>query len=276
MNRNTILFQSARASLLLPATALLLSLAAAPAAARSPCDFMAGQARRECSRAEVAERTEQNREAAAQARAARQETYAASRASENAARAQVQAERDEALAVKRKADAEEIAARRKADALAIAAMPAANDVSRTKLEKIVETDSKGWAFNQFDHGSIHDVRVAEGSEKSGSMTLRGVYTYNGGSAGWVLAKMEGGKFSCVQFWDAKGGCRAMKTPEQGAQARALMGAAVNSLASGASQGGGGGAGCDRFTGEGCTRSQINGINDDRTTAWVQKQISEGH
>jgi hypothetical protein len=275
MNRKPGFSLSAGVSLLLSATAFSLSFAAGPAAARGPCDFMTGQERRECVRAEVLERTEQNREAAAQARAARQETYAATRANQNAARAQVQAERDEALAEKRKADAEEMAARRKAELAAIAAMPAAHDASRIKLEKIVETDSRGWAFNHFDQGTIHDVRVAEGSEKSGSMTLRGVYTYNGGSAGWVLAKIEGGKFSCVQFWDARGGCRAMKTPEQGAQARALVGAAVNSLASGGS-GGGGGVGCDRSNGEGCSRGQIDSINNDRANAWMQKQMNAGH
>ncbi len=93
--------------------------------------------------------------------------------------------------------------------------PSAGPLLTKKLEGFVRTDAQGWAFNRFDEGSITNVKVIDGSVKSGQYTLRGEYTYNGGAGGWVLAQMVGPKLGCIQFHDAIIGCRALRTPEQG-------------------------------------------------------------
>lgn len=93
--------------------------------------------------------------------------------------------------------------------------PAAGPALTKKLEGFVRTDSLGWAFNRYDAGSVTNVKIVEGTLKSGNYTLRGEYTYNGGAQGWVLAKMSGPNLDCIQFWDAMIGCRALRTPEQG-------------------------------------------------------------
>lgn len=116
----------------------------------------------------------------------------------------------------------------------IAAMPNAGAAYTTKLAGLVQADARGWAFNHLDPGSVHNVKVADGSIKSGNFVLRGEYTYNGGSPGSVLAQFSAGKFACIQFWDAMIGCRGLRTVEQGQTMR--------SLALGAVSGGGGGGG----------------------------------
>jgi hypothetical protein len=87
------------------------------------------------------------------------------------------------------------------------------------LDGFVTTDSRGWAFNRYDAGSMTNVKIIDGSAKSGNYVMQGYYTYNGGSRGWVMAKMAAGKLDCIQFWDAVIGCRGIRTPEQGAAMR---------------------------------------------------------
>lgn len=123
----------------------------------------------------------------------------------------------------------------------VANLPDAGPVLTRKLDGYVATDARGWAFNHYDAGSMRNVRVAEGSARSGTMVLRGDYTFNGGNAGWVLAKLVDGKLDCIQFWDAMVGCRALRTPEQG---MAMRSAALGAVTGGGGGGGGSASGCD--------------------------------
>ena len=84
----------------------------------------------------------------------------------------------------------------------IKAMPLAGPAYSRQVANYVQQDARGWGFNHLDGGSIHNVRVASGSVKSGTLTLRGEYTFNGGQPGWVLVNMVAGKLNCIQFWDA--------------------------------------------------------------------------
>jgi hypothetical protein len=134
--------------------------------------------------------------------------------------------------------------------------PAAGPLLSKKLEGFVRTDAQGWAFNRFDAGSIANVKVIDGSVKSGHYTLRGEYTYNGGVSGWVLAQMEGPNLGCIQFHDAIIGCRALRTPEQG---QAMRSALVGAVTSG---------------GTNSSRSQEADENA-RFNAWTQQNRDDG-
>lgn len=134
-------------------------------------------------------------------------------------------DRQQAIAAK-KAEAE-----RQAAAARYAALPDAGPALTKKLDGFVQTDSQGWAMNRYNPGTVRNVKIIDGTVKSGSYVMRGDYTYNGGSQGWVMAKMSGGQLDCIQFWDAMVGCRGLRTPEQG---QAMRNAFVGALASGGS------------------------------------------
>lgn len=145
-------------------------------------------------------------------------------------------ERQQALAAADTARAR--AAAVEAERARIASLPAAGPVFTARLATQVQTDSRGWAFNHFDGGSLHNVKVSSGSIKSGNFVLRGEYTYNGGSPGWVLAQYAGGKFDCIQFWDAMVGCRGLRTEADGQMMRGALFSAVTDSGNSSSSSGG--------------------------------------
>lgn len=126
----------------------------------------------------------------AQVEAARREQAAAEAAVRQAAE---QAERERAAATER---------------ARIAAMPRATAAQTALLERAVRQDSGAWAMNRYDVGSMSNVRVA--STGGGATVLRGEYRYNGGSSGWVEARVVGGRVECLGYWDM-GGCSAPRT-----------------------------------------------------------------
>lgn len=121
----------------------------------------------------------------------------------------------------------------------IAALPNAGPAATRRFEALVQADSRGWAFNRFDSGSLHNVKVLTGTANSANYVLRGEYTYNGGSPGWVIAQMNGPNLVCIQFWDAVVGCRALRTQAQGEAMRAM---AISALTGGGAGGSGGNSG----------------------------------
>lgn len=114
--------------------------------------------------------------------------------------------------------------------------PLAGPALTRRLDALVLTDSRGWAFNRYDAGSMRDVRIVDGTVKGGHYVLRGVYSYNGGARGWVLARMSGSNLECIQFHDSMIGCRALRTAAQGQMMRGMAAGAVSSLMSGNSGG----------------------------------------
>ena len=113
-----------------------------------------------------------------------------------------------------------------AAAAKLRAAPSAGPVLTRKLDGLVLTDSRGWAFNKYQAGSMTNVKIVEGSIKSGHYVLRGEYEFNGGSTGWVIAKMSGQKLDCIQFHDSVVGCRGLRSAAQG---QAMRQAAVGAL-----------------------------------------------
>jgi hypothetical protein len=125
-----------------------------------------------------------------------------------------------------------------AEAARYAALPNAGAALVQKFEGYVQTDSRGWAYNKYNPGSLRNVKIVDGSVKSGNFVMRGDYSYNGGSKGWVMAKMSGGRLECIQFWDAQIGCRGLRTPEQGQAMRSAVAGAIAGGVAGGSGGGG--------------------------------------
>jgi hypothetical protein len=105
------------------------------------------------------------------------------------------------------------------DRNATAPLSMAGDAWTRKLEGIVETDSKGWLSNQFDTGSVHDVRIVDGSIETGNFLMKGSYTYNGGAGGWVEAKIVNGALSCLIWWDGGPRCKGLRTAAGAERAR---------------------------------------------------------
>jgi len=132
--------------------------------------------------------------------------------------------------------------------------PSAGPALTKRLDGYVQTDSRGWAFNHYDSGSMTNVKIVDGSIKSGHYVMRGDYTYNGGSRGWVFAKMAGPKLECIQFHDAILGCRGLRSAAQGQSMR--------NAAFGLMTGGGGSRGGGRSR-DADTADQINQQNQDR-------------
>jgi hypothetical protein len=131
--------------------------------------------------------------------------------------------------------AAQAAERARAAAAAYAALPNAGPALTRQLDGFVRKDSQGWAFNRYNAGSITNVKIIEGSVRSGAFVMRGDYSYNGGSRGWVMAQMRGGKLECIQFWDAMMGCRGLRTAAQGQAMRdAAFGAVTGAMSDGPS------------------------------------------
>jgi hypothetical protein len=135
----------------------------------------------------------------------------------------------------RRAAAAAAAERRRAAEAAYAALPNAGRVLTRQLDGFVQTDSRGWAFNRYDSGSMTNVKIIEGSARSGNFVMQGYYTFNGGNRGSVLAKMSRGRLECIQFWDAVVGCRGLRTAAQG---QAMRNAAFDLIAGGGGSGSG--------------------------------------
>lgn len=96
-----------------------------------------------------------------------------------------------------------------ADRARIAALPAASAAQARLLAEAVRQDSGAWLVNEFDAGSMVNVRVA--GRDGAATTLRGEYTFNGGRPGWVEARVTGGRIECLDYWDMSG-CAPVRTP----------------------------------------------------------------
>lgn len=111
----------------------------------------------------------------------------------------------------RLADAE--AARVKATEEArLAALPKANATQARLLANAIEQDSKSWSFNEYEAGSLSNVRTIT---SAGSITLRGDYKYRGGSTGWVEGRVRAGKVECLTYHNTRD-CAALRLASKAA------------------------------------------------------------
>lgn len=109
------------------------------------------------------------------------------------------------------------------------------------MEELVQIDARGWMFNRYDRGSMSNVQQVASSPDGRTVVIYGEYTYNGGRGGWVRARFVGGQFSCIEFHDFAGTCRALgRSPSQGIVAGVLVVAVAGAVLGSQSSGGSGG------------------------------------
>lgn len=87
-----------------------------------------------------------------------------------------------------------------------AGRPATPAQTRLLTNAIVQ-DSRSWLMNRYDVGSLTNVRA---STIGGVTMLRGDYSYNGGTRGWLEARVAGGRIECIHYHDT-GGCAPVRT-----------------------------------------------------------------
>jgi hypothetical protein len=100
------------------------------------------------------------------------------------------------------------------EAAILAAKPAASPALARALEAAVRQDSGAWNLNRYDRGSLQEVKLLSSGRTS---RIRGNYTFNGGSSGWVEADVSAGKVQCLAYWDV-GSCEEVRTPANNAGA----------------------------------------------------------
>ncbi len=91
----------------------------------------------------------------------------------------------------------------------LASRPRATPVLTAALSRAIIKDSSAWSFNRYDNGSLSNAIILKAAP-NGTKTIRANYTYNGGSAGWVLAQVNGNVVQCLEYWDAQGSCLAVR------------------------------------------------------------------
>jgi hypothetical protein len=92
--------------------------------------------------------------------------------------------------------------------------PPASPTQARLLARSLIDDATNWLMNILDRESLSNVRLWNVSGEPTS--LRGEYTYNGGTRGWVIARVSSGRIQCLEFHDTAGQC----TPPRARQAQA--------------------------------------------------------
>ncbi|MFO1127082.1 MAG: hypothetical protein U1E66_01380 [Rhodospirillales bacterium] len=109
-------------------------------------------------------------------------------------------------------------------------VPVTNDAHESYtalLEQVVSEDAAGWGFNKYDVGSMHGTRVLSlyRNKGDGSVKVSGMYTYNGGAKGSVVAKVIDGKVICLEYADTND-CRPPNDPEEVRREKAKLAAEI--------------------------------------------------
>jgi hypothetical protein len=87
--------------------------------------------------------------------------------------------------------------------------PSAESVKFSRvLDRLVSEDSRSWAVNTYDHGSMNNAQVEQWANGK-PILIKGYYTYDNGKPGWVEAKLVNGRLSCVSYWDFPENCRQL-------------------------------------------------------------------
>jgi hypothetical protein len=88
------------------------------------------------------------------------------------------------------------------------AMPSEESLKYSRLlDRLVVEDSRSWAINQYDQGSMRNA-VVEQSANGKVTQVKGYYTYNHGKPGWVEAELNNGHLLCLHYWD-RNDCRQL-------------------------------------------------------------------
>lgn len=147
------------------------------------------------------------------------------------------------------------------------------------LNAIVIEDSPGWWSGTYDQGSLHDAHV-RATEADGTSIIRGSFTYNHGTEGWVDARVKGRSLVCVDYSSSFRGCHAVYDPNQTSHTGLLVGAFVVAAVAVimlSHQGSGGHGSSDQAAGEISSsegQDEIGGIIPASPTPVVKKDPPE--
>lgn len=121
-------------------------------------------------------------------------------------------ERQQAIAA---AEQQRIAAERarkeQAEAARLAALPRASSAQAALLKDAIWQDSRHWALNRYDEGSLTNIKIDNASVPP---QIRGDYTYNGGRSGWISGRLSGGRIECIIYHDT-GSCSSVRRNRDG-------------------------------------------------------------
>jgi len=77
------------------------------------------------------------------------------------------------------------------------------------LDQLVTQDSKSWAMDVYDRGSMRSKATISPTTNGSHLTVVGYYSYNRGKPGWVQAEFSNGKLYCLRYWDFPNDCRPL-------------------------------------------------------------------
>lgn len=105
--------------------------------------------------------------------------------------------------------------------------------AESMVDRIVATDSRGWAMNRYVPGSVSNASVTRQGNSIWNYSIVANFRYVGGGTGWVEARFVDGVISCVRYHNFPGTCRAVGdySYQMGAVAAPLVVAAVAGAAS---------------------------------------------
>lgn len=119
-----------------------------------------------------------------------------------------------AEAERRRVEAQEAARqRREAEEAELRAARPADAATARRVAGWIAQDSRGWATNRLDAGSVTNVVILP-TRVGGAVVARADYTFNGGQRGWGETRIANGNFQCIRFWDFADECRALRQPSQ--------------------------------------------------------------
>ena len=78
------------------------------------------------------------------------------------------------------------------------------------LDRLAAEDSRSWAMNQYDLGSMGYVSIEQSS--NGVKIVKGYYSYSHGKRGWVEAKFVNYRLSCCIIGTEPTAARLAKVP----------------------------------------------------------------
>ncbi|HWA92260.1 MAG TPA: hypothetical protein VG889_19635 [Rhizomicrobium sp.] len=110
------------------------------------------------------------------------------------------------------------------------------------IDDLVAADSASWVVHHFRRGSVHGEQIESTDQRGRPTSVRAHFNYQTGSSGWVRIKFADGNFSCMEFWDFAGTCRALGASPSRALAAAAVVVGTVAVAAAVTGGGGHGGG----------------------------------
>ena len=77
------------------------------------------------------------------------------------------------------------------------------------VARAIRQDSQWWLMNRLDNTALYSAVILP-PPSNDVVVVRAIYTYNGGSPGWISARIRGSTVVCIEYWDYQGSCRPVR------------------------------------------------------------------